>query len=381
MNLPKLYAHDKNNNIKVWWVTTDGNVITVHHGQDGGKIQTQFTSCEPKNVGRANESTSQQQAESEAQSKWNKQIKKGYVEDKDNIPTNTLPPLAKKYQDAGHRITWPADVLCKLNGVRCTKFFMQDDEVLFQSRGGDPYPVIESIAQEMKRKVFDKYPKYVVDCELYSHGMFLEDITSAVKKHNKNTPLLEAHVFDMLDPDRPDMPWTERYAMYVSILDDWMEGDKVIPVYADTVQSEEDMIRIHDRLVDEGYEGVVIRQMDETFKFDQRCAGFQKYKIPLSAEFKVVDVLKDKNDGGIPVCEVKVFDSPDENHITAFKMKTFKAPFAGTHEFRKELFENRDSFIDGWLTVDFEQYSKYGIPAKPIGKAFRDMDVDGNPLI
>jgi len=370
MSLPKLYGHDKKQGVKVWYVTTDGGSITVYYGKDGGTISTQTTVCEPKNVGRANESTAEQQATAEAQSKWNKQVKRGYVQDKNNITTNTLPPLAKKYQDAGHQLSWPLDVLPKLNGVRCTAY-IKDGDIVFQSRGGDPFPYLEHLVEELNSCFFSSNPRYYVDFELYCHGMYLEDIISAVKKHNANTPKLEAWIFDLYDPAKPDQIWGDRYATYVDQL--YQSGVKEAPkmvfgVGATCFGNEGDMIAHHDKLVALGYEGVVLRPTNGLFKFSQRSTDFQKYKVAMSEEFKVVDILVDKNGGGIPVCEV----------MTNAGMQEFKATFAATHERRKELFENKEDYKGLWLTVDFESYSKYGKPAKPIGKSFRGMDSEGN---
>jgi DNA ligase-1 len=371
MNLSKLYAKDSKGNIKVWFVTVNGPEIIVSFGQDGGKIQTQITTCKPKNVGRANETTAEDQAQHEAQSKWNKQIKRGYCADKDNIASNTLPPLAKKYQDAGHQINWPADVLVKLDGVRCTFFYEGDGKVVFQSRGGEKYPVIQEIASELVDRVFKYFPAYIVDAEIYCHGMYLEDITGAVKKHNDNTKLLKAHVFDIFNPYKPCEAWQQRHSRYLlDLYYDSKPHSRVEFLTALRVPDEESMIELHDEYVEQKYEGVVIRELDGLFEFDKRTSAFQKYKIPVTKEFKLVDVLKDKNGCGIPVCEVEVDGV----------MKTFKAPLAATHEKRRELLDNKINYVLEWLTVDFEKLSKYGIPTKAIGKAFRELDESGKVM-
>ena len=76
---------------------------------------------------------------------------------------------------------------------------MKDGKVFFQTRGGEAYPIIEDMAQELREVFFDEYPHYFVDFELFCKDMHLEDIVSAAKKHNEDTPKLQAHVFDLVD--------------------------------------------------------------------------------------------------------------------------------------------------------------------------------------
>ena len=97
--LPTLYAKASTGKIKQWSVWTEGDTIYVEHGQQGGKMQVKETVCKPKNVGRANETTAEEQAISEAKSKWKKQYDKDYRESVDELPESTLPNLAHKYQD------------------------------------------------------------------------------------------------------------------------------------------------------------------------------------------------------------------------------------------------------------------------------------------
>ena len=43
----------------------------------------------------------------------------------------------------------------------------------------------------------------------------------------------------------------------------------------------------------------------------------------------------------------------------------------GSHDYRRELFQNGDSLIGQKLTVIFQEYSADGIPRFPVGKAIR----------
>ncbi len=368
---PTLFAKAKTGKIKQWNIEVEGSTITVLHGQVDGKMTEQVhTVTKGKNIGKSNETTPAEQAMSEAKSKWTKQLDKDYRENVEDIPTSTLPPLAKKYQDYASALGSEYDVLCKLDGVRMTAFYNNGD-VLFQSRGGKPYPVIQEIADELYEKVWRSWPQKIVDGELYCHGMHLEDITSAVKKHKDSTAKIEFRVFDMFDPDKPNMVWEDRYREYGALIGNDETNIRVRAILATRAYSEQQMKALHDRYVAIGYEGVVLRKLGTTFVFGHRTADFQKYKVPLDAEFKVIRFDVDKNGCAVPICYL-------DNKVDPERCE-FKAPLLGTREYQQEIAQNQDKYIGKHLKVVFEAYSKYGVPAKPKGHAFREVDEDGNP--
>ena len=73
-----LYGKDKNDGFKVWHIHTSGDTFVISHGKEGGKMTTKITKVEGKNRGRSNETTAEQQAILEAESRVNKQKDKGY---------------------------------------------------------------------------------------------------------------------------------------------------------------------------------------------------------------------------------------------------------------------------------------------------------------
>ena len=115
-----LYGLNKNGGYKIWKIWTDGSVLCIEHGSDGGKQQRKTETIEGKNIGRSNETTPEQQAELEAMSRYRKQIDKGYRENKDDLTElPLLPMLASDYLKQGHRIKYPCYGSPKLDGVRC----------------------------------------------------------------------------------------------------------------------------------------------------------------------------------------------------------------------------------------------------------------------
>ena len=383
--LPKLYGFDKNDAVKEWEIVVDGAIITVHHGKQGGKI-TSKSSPAPK---PKSQPTSELQARFNAQSKWNKQKDKGYAESVEEIPVSKLPPLAHKYYEHVSKVKpgWVASY--KLNGVNDTAYFM-DNDVVFKTRGGKDYPVIEDIADVLKEVVFNKHPDWHIVGEIYCHGMWLEDITSATKKHNEDTHKLELHIFQVFIPESPKMGYKDRMETISQMFSAYGKPSRVRVVPLFVMDTVEQFDAFHARAVELKYEGTCIMDPDAPFEFKNRSTTYLKRKDSIDSEFEFLGLEKDKNGGGVPVVAlpgkadlaVRYFMEHGTWEKADRKVGVFRANKKGTHEERRALWaEHKDLAYDKglWLKVEFESWSKEGVPLKPIGVAFRECDTDGQP--
>ena len=108
-----IYAANKDKSIQQWSVYVDGDIVIVKYGKWGGKLQTKKTACDSKNVGRSNETTPEQQAVLEAESKYRDQIRKGYVENVEDVQFNTDKSRVMLAQDASkkpHFVKYPCHI-------------------------------------------------------------------------------------------------------------------------------------------------------------------------------------------------------------------------------------------------------------------------------
>ena len=180
-----LYALNKDGSFQCWKVFIVGNQVVVEFGKVGGKKQQKVTTCEPKNVGRSNETTAEQQALAEAVSKWEKQVRLGYRDDTSKLEQeeNFSPMLAHDATKRSKSIVYPAYVQPKLDGVRALVTLDADGFPQFNSRGNKLYPVpLDSELSEQVKSLsehsgFDKF-----DGELYIHGLSLQKIVALAKK-------------------------------------------------------------------------------------------------------------------------------------------------------------------------------------------------------
>ena len=355
MTLPRLYKKTKTGAVQLWDVYSMDCIVVVVFGLIVGKMQSKSTFCEGKNVGRANETTPQQQADKEAQAKWEKQIKAGYVVDPSGESTIKLPMKVKKYQGQEKNIIFPCYASPKLNGVNGHWILTSSGLKLF-SRGGKEYPILEhergAVMQSMKDLCTDS-----LNVELYCHGMFLEEITSAVKKHNENTPKIQSFLFEL---PAVDLPYSRKYQT--------MEYCRLPIPEVVQLKTHEEIRDFHAKCVEKGYEGIVIRNARCRYEYGVRSSDAFKYKVPFDDDFVIDSFFIDKNDH--PVFWMKNPKGAD-----------FKVKPKGTDEQRKRIIgEFYEKYKDQRYTVEFESWSMYGVPLKPVGCGLRKCDSAGEPL-
>ena len=134
------------------------------------------------------------------------------------------------------------------------------------------------------------------------------------------------------------------------------------------VLKEDQLADIHDLFVDEGYEGLMLRNIDSPYEFS-RSWNLVKYKVMKDSEFKIVDAeqaLKGKQKGAIIwICETPQGDR-------------FNVVPNGTIESRKKLWAEWEAdpkeFIGKELTVQYQELTPKGIPRFPKGLGIRDYE-------
>lgn len=404
-----LYALNKDGSYQEWRVMVDENAgsVIVEYGKLGGKKMNKVTFCSPKNVGRSNETTANEQAMLEANSKWEKQFRLGYRESKESLQTedNFSPMLAHDAIKRSKDIEYPCYVQPKLDGVRCIVTFDVEGNPVFNSRGNKVYPVQGAIVQQIKElrehTGFDKF-----DGELYIHGLSLQKIVSLVKKWRskeeieqeinkeyltevkkwkKNPEAYEEPVRDELKyggyssddlyfyifdiPVNNESPWfykekTDccRLADLVSVSDSVeteLELPKIRMVGGQFVDNEENVKRLIGVFMQKGFEGVIIRNSKGVYEYGQRSVDLQKWKLFQDGEAKVIDSVEDKNGEGVLLCE--------EKDGTRFSCK-----MKGTHSERSQ--EKMILLIGNFINFTFQSRTDDGVPQFPVGQSVRDLD-------
>ena len=365
--LPRLYKQTKTGATQICDISFDGPKYYVTFGQLDGKLQTNITECKPKNIGKSNETTAEQQAELEALADHKKKIKSGYSTSLDAPSEVTLPAKVKVYQDNLKNIKFPAYSTPKLNGVNGL-FKRENSKLTLYSRGGEVYPDIPHLIKPIS-DLMDNLNCNELNGELYIHGQHLQDIQSAVKKPNHLSYRLGFYIFDI-----PDIQ-SEYSIRNQVILKDMANTLTLLgsPIrlhirflIGEECYSHEDIELKFNAAIQSGYEGTVIYNANHVYKYNERSSDAFKYKKALDAEFQIIDYELDKQGNPTLICQSE--GGP------------FKVRPTGTAEYRKQLLVDLPNHIGKFYKVEYECFSKSGIPLKPIGLGIRNCHPNGEPI-
>lgn len=376
----KLYALNKDNSIQVWYgeVTGEDN-FTVYWGKMNGKIQSKTTKCTPKNVGRANETSFEQQTLFELESSYTDQIRKGYFENLEDVKVDeTQVMLACDALKKPNAIKYPCSGMPKLDGLRLLCVF-EDNEPVFISRGNKRYPVHKHLREQLiylrEQTGIDKF-----DGEMYIHGVPLQKITSLAKKVQKGSEDLTYQIFDipsnkhwMLNLTNNNDKGSKRSLKSYGdcrFTDLYCKVDFIIINHCDvlTHMATVDCRDLYDdaeakeyisKYMEQGYEGLILRNYSGLYEYGQRSNDLIKWKVFQDTEALVYDVEIDKNQEGVLKCKLK-------NGIM------FKCKIKGTHEER--LYGNQLKLVGKFVKVKFQQFTVDGVPQFPVALCVRELD-------
>lgn len=361
--LPKLYKRTTTGKIQEWEIYLEGDRYWTVTGQQGGKkITNPPTICLPKNVGKANETTGEEQAFLEAKAKWKKQTEKHYNRTVEDVDTSKYfkVMLAKSYEDKKDSILWDGALVSpKLDGIR---FVAKKDNS--HSRNGKPLGGGDVI-RDILSPLFEKYPDLVLDGELYNHE-FKDDFNTLVSliKRDRNKissdkmasilEHLQYHVYDM-DVTSTDTYLTRYHRVKDIITKEFPDLLKYIKfVKYRPVSSHDEMIGYYTKFIEDGYEGAIIRY---NIKYEnKRTWNLLKVKEFQDEEFIISNIIEGvgrrANTAGAIELKLKSGD-------------TFNSNIKGGYELYDEIWKNRESLIGKTATVQFFGYTEYGVPRFP----------------
>lgn len=357
---PTLYEKS-GNKIKHWTIEVReeqvGAVIVTSYGSGDSKVRsTTKLIREGKNIGRSNETSAYEQAESEALSTWNKKLDKGYVENLADLDNEVLlPMLAHNFHKRGYDIKYPCYVQPKLDGVRCLAKKTDDNTIKYYSRMGKEFTTLEHLTEDLLciMKTGD-----VLDGEIYSHDITFQEMIRLVKKLRPESKTLEYHVFDLVDTQAS---FDERIGkLSVTV----MVTSLVKYVETKKINDGKSVKEMHDKYLADGYEGLMLRNIEGKYALNKRSSDLQKYKVFQDEEYEIVGGKPSTGtEEGCVIFDVKLEDG-----------RTFSVRPRGSFELRKEWMDNIDKLIGKKLTVRFQEKSEKGVPRFPVGISIRDYE-------
>lgn len=364
---PVLYKKTSTGAIQMWEVWVKGSTMYSQSGQvDGAKIPSEDTIREGKNIGKANETTPEEQALAEAESRWIAKKKKGYVEkitdaskgkvDKTLIEGGYNVMLAKKFEGD---IEYPVAVQPKLDGIRCAATGSS-----LWTRTRKPIRSVPHIEHALERLA--QHRPGMTDGELYNHEYKsdFEKITTIVgqkKDVDPNHEIVQYHIYDIPS----NKVFKDRIEDLKALASRLSKNSPLVIVPTFIVENDEELMEAFREFLEMGYEGAMIRDLNEPY-IGKRSSGLLKLKEFVDAEFEIVG--GEEGRGKL------------QGHLGAFICKTtsgveFKAKMDGETSRLIEYWENLEDYVGKMLTVKYQALTgKNKVPRFPVGKAIRDYE-------
>lgn len=365
----KLYKRDSAGKIRVWWAQQFGNEYCYFSGINEGQIvQSKNTIAKPKNTGKANATTAEEQATLEIEAKYKKQQKLGYTEDIDKIDTAkefVQPMLAKHYKDYAHKIDLSSGqyiLQCKLNGMRC----IATKDGLF-TRKGEKYLSVPHIEEALK-PFFEENPEAVLDGELFNEDLRqqLNEISKLVRKTvhiteedlARSREIVKYYIYDGYDLKMDEdtyfykgFDYCDRKAQINWFVDNLK--NKSIKYVADYfIDSEEELYKIYNRFIEDGHEGAILRDILTPYE-NKRSKHLLKIKPEDDSEAVIVDIIEGNGNWSGTAKTATLKWNND---------KTFDATFKGTQEQLKNILENKEKWVDREVTFLYNGLTGLGTP-------------------
>ena len=192
----------------------------------------------------------------------------------------------------------------KLDGVKAL-FYWDGKAIHTASRGGEHYDYSTTHLRINPSLVafFKENPTVILDGELFVRGKTLQQISGAARmeKNAYDCDWLQYWIYDCYDSSNIDMPAKDRYTnilinklnkingifVYTGVDDDEI-SDSIRILHHEYVTGWDNMKKLHDKWVAEGFEGAVITDPSKPYKVGSRCNNLIKIKQYKSEDFKVI---------------------------------------------------------------------------------------------
>ena len=248
----------------------------------------------------------------------------------------------------------------KLDGVRAMPQ-LRDGEIRVISRGGKEYFEPTKLIKEELKQLFEEFPDIILDGEIYRHGKHLQEISGLIRRHewNDKCKSLQYWIYDVIDVEKT---FEERLEL-LNTIKEYFKDSSIIKVL-DHVETNSylDMKNLHDKWVDEGYEGLIGRKPLAKYMPGKRGSELIKLKVYQEDEFEIIDYKDGLRDEDFCfICQTK-------------EGKPFAAKPIGDRELKDQYLNDIDNIIGKVGTVKFFEYSKDNVPMQPIFQTIRDYE-------
>lgn len=295
-----------------------------------------------------------------------------------------LPMLANKFKEKKHNIVYPAEGQEKLDGVRYTVRKLADGTVMIRSRNDaectfffeikaalSALPLAAGIFLDGEFYCKDKKKVPFKTLNGYCNRKKMEGKTGYSKIPSEHINIIHYHIYDCFFVEQPNLSFDKRQE-YLEKLFKHNKSPFLELVKSTKIMTEAEIMPLHDKLVTEGYEGLMVRNKHGVYKLKDRSNDLLKVKEFIDEEFIIVGAHA-PNNGKELGCIIWELGLPSDLSIK------FNCSPLGTYESRIcewELYQvDSSEYIGKKYTVRFQEKYENGIPRFPKGIDIRyDLD-------
>lgn len=253
---------------------------------------------------------------------------------------------------------WVFPVICqpKLDGERARAVNEFEDNIdLLSSECNDVtgVPHINQLLEMIKRIIEDKgleMPE--LDGELYCHQLSFEKIHSIVSRGidnlHPNMLKIEYHVFDVITAELQ----AQRLTWLQEVLKTIVEGSAIKIVGFRMANNMDELMRIYNDYLDEGYEGIIVRHPFNKY-VRKRSSFILKFKPKQSDLYEIIDMEQAISNDGTPLAMIGKFickgDDGTEFSVGAGNL---------THKQREFYWHNPDRAIGKMCLVQYQNLTE-----------------------
>ena len=258
----------------------------------------------------------------------------------------------------------------KIDGCRAS-FYWKDDKIHTASRGGGDYDAAcqDFINHPKFIKFFKKHPDIILDGEMYKFGLSLQQISGCIRTELSDGKYdLEYYIYDTMTPDKKFEDRLKELEMIKEELNlgfeperEWNPGDlRIQMVPQEKVSGWNNIKKLHDKYVNEGWEGLVIRDPSKNYKYGGRTNNMIKVKERQEETFTIVGY-----ELGLRGVEDMVFKMKTQGNIEFF------AKPMGSREVKENYMAHMNELIGKKADCTFFYLSDDGVPLQSVFKAVR----------
>jgi DNA ligase-1 len=272
----------------------------------------------------------------------------------------------------------------KLDGIRA---IFIDGQMM--SRSFKPIQNIQLHKKFEALKVYSKEHNVIIDGEIYGHGMSFQEVTHFVMtKDTKNEKIPDALTFNCFDwIIDPKIGARDRYYQSLEA-----QVDNKLPmtiVEQCVVSSPSDVSRMFEKVLDQGYEGLILKQPDSAYKMGRvnfnDGVGY-KFKPYQTFDAVVVDIEQGTKvrEGstrmmdafGYSVTSGKKADRVPVDKACAFVVMynnhEMKVSLAMTDEEKAFVWQNKDKYVGKKIEYKGMLVGSKDVPRHPVFVRYRE---------